>query len=96
MWRTLGAASRILARIFDIGLGQGSTLKINTAEEYVPCILIILISPGYSDHGTFVYALLFQNQELILCLHVHRMVEKQTGKKINLLQHVLESYYSVD
>lgn len=27
MWRALGAASRNLMRIFDIGLGQGSRLK---------------------------------------------------------------------
>jgi hypothetical protein len=37
--------SRKLARIFDIGLGKGSKLKKNTAEECVPYILIIVISP---------------------------------------------------
>lgn len=59
----LGAASRKLARRPDIGLRQESKLKKNTAEKCALCILIILISPKYSDHGTFVYALFVLDQE---------------------------------
>lgn len=33
VWRVLGASSTISSRILDIGLGQGSMLKINTAGE---------------------------------------------------------------
>lgn len=39
----LGQGSK-LRQEFDIGREQRSRLRINTAEEYVPCILIILLS----------------------------------------------------
>lgn len=42
---------------FDTGLGLGSRLKMNTAEECALYISMGLVKTEYSNRGTFVYAL---------------------------------------
>jgi hypothetical protein len=54
----LGLLLGIWQEYLTLGQDKEVSSKNNRAEKYVLCILDILISPEFSDHGTFAYALL--------------------------------------